>query len=365
MNDIKQIVAQFDTQGTISNIKPLGNGLINDTYLVETVEAHCPDYVLQRINHLVFQQVDVLQGNIEKVTAHIRRKLQAQGQTEIDRKVLTLVPTHQGQSYYYDGENYWRITVYIPHTQTIDVVNPATATATGEAFGQFQAMLADIPDQLGDTIPNFHNIEFRLQQLQDVIHDDKAGRVTQPGIRETLIEPVLQASEQMCVGNQWLREGKIGKRICHCDPKVNNILFDEASGQLLCVIDLDTVMPSFIYSDFGDFLRTAANFTTEDDPDLSKVGFNFEIFKAFTNGYLHEAQSFLTQFEVSTLHYGALLFPYMQCVRFLADYLNGDTYYKIKHPEHNLVRAKNQLKLFSSVQAHTQDMITYIKQLTS
>ena len=364
MKEIKSIVEQFDTRGTIATIKPLGNGLINDTFLVKTEEAKCPDYVLQRINHMVFQNVEVLQANIEKVTAHIRHKLESQGETDIDRKVLTLVPTHDGQSYYHDGENYWRITVYIPRTQTIEVVNPSTATATGEAFGQFQAMLADIPEQLGDTIPDFHNIEFRLQQLRDAISNDKASRVNEPGMQEILIEPVLQVADQMCEGNQWLREGKIVKRICHCDPKVNNILFDE-NGQLLCVIDLDTVMPSFIYSDFGDFLRTAANFTSEDDADLSKVGFNMDIFKAFSEGYLREAKSFLTDFEIATLPYGAALFPYMQCVRFLADYLNGDTYYKIKYPEHNLVRAKNQLQLFHCVQAHTKEMTDYIKQLSS
>ena len=163
----------------------------------------------------------------------------------------------------------------------------------------------------------------------------------------------------MSAATEWLCSGFLPTRICHCDPKVNNILFSE-QGEVLCVIDLDTVMPSHIYSDYGDFLRTAANFTTEDDPDLEKVGFNMEIFKAFTNGYLKEARTFLTDNEIKNMPYGAALFPYMQCVRFLADYLNGDTYYKIAYPEHNLVRAKNQLKLYKDVKAHYDEMHKYI-----
>ena len=165
-----------------------------------------------------------------------------------------------------------------------------------------------------------------------------------------------------CKAERLYREGKLPKRICHCDTKVNNMMFDK-EGNVLCVIDLDTVMPSFVFSDYGDFLRTGANFVAEDDPDIEKVGFNEEIFESFTKGYLESAKSFLLPIEIENLPFAVALFPYMQCVRFLTDYINGDTYYKIKYPEHNLVRTKNQLQLYRSVRQHDQMMKDYIKSL--
>ena len=155
------------------------------------------------------------------------------------------------------------------------------------------------------------------------------------------------------------REGKLPKRVCHCDTKVNNMMFDE-EGRVLCVIDLDTVMPSFVFSDYGDFLRTGANFVAEDDPEIGKVGFREDIFESFTKGYLESAKSFLTPVETENLPYAVALFPYMQCVRFLTDYINGDTYYKIKYPEHNLVRTRNQLALFRCVYAKQEEMARFI-----
>ena len=174
------------------------------------------------------------------------------------------------------------------------------------------------------------------------------------------INEIEKRTDEMCKAERFYREGKLPKRVCHCDTKVNNMMFDE-DGKVLCVIDLDTVMPSFIFSDYGDFLRTAANTGNEDDKDLDKVNFNMDIFKAFTKGYLESAKSFLTQIEIENLPYAAMLFPYMQCVRFLTDYLNGDTYYKIEYPEHNLVRTKAQFKLLQSVEAHVTEMEEYIK----
>ena len=175
------------------------------------------------------------------------------------------------------------------------------------------------------------------------------------------LDEIEKRADEMCKAERLYREGKLPKRVCHCDTKVNNMMFDE-DGKVLCVIDLDTVMPSFIFSDYGDFLRTGANTGDEDDKDLERVNFNMEIFKAFTKGYLKGAKSFLTQIEIENLPYAAALFPYMQCVRFLADYINGDTYYKIKYPEHNLVRTKAQFKLLQSVEANTPEMIAFINE---
>lgn len=343
-----EIVGHFQIEGTVVKVEPLGNGLINDTYKVTTAEADKPDYVLQRINHSIFQDVDLLQHNIEVVTTHIRQKLEESGTTDIDRKVLRFIPTASGKTYYFDGTSYWRVMVFIPRAQTFETVNAAYSYDAGKAFGHFQAMLADLPEQLGETIPNFHNMEFRLQQLHEAVEADAAGRVKE---MQPYLDEIERRAAYMCQAEQLYREGRLPKRICHCDTKVNNMMFDE-NGEVLCVIDLDTVMPSFIFSDYGDFLRTAANTAAEDEPDLSKIGFNTEIYEAFSSGYLESASTFLTPLEKDLLPYAVALFPYMQCVRFLADYLNGDTYYKIQYPEHNLVRTRAQFRLLQCVEAH-------------
>lgn len=356
MKDFASIVAHFNIAGTVGEIKPLGAGLINDTYKVMTTEVEAPDYVLQCINHAIFQNVEMLQANIEAVTTHIRQKLVEAGETDIDRKVLSFVASENGKTYWFDGESYWRMMVFIPKAKTYETVNPEYSYYAGVAFGNFQAMLADLPETLGETIPDFHNMEFRLQQLRDAVKANAAGRIEE--VRYYLDE-IEKRAKEMCKAEQLHREGQLPKRVCHCDTKVNNMMFDE-EGKVLCVIDLDTVMPSFIFSDYGDFLRTGANTGDEDDKDLNRVNFNMEIFKAFTKGYLESAQTFLTPLEIENLPYAAALFPYMQCVRFLADYINGDTYYKTKYPEHNLVRTKAQFKLLESVEAHSPEMVAFI-----
>ena len=356
MKDLLSIVSHFQLKGTTGTVNPLGSGLINDTYKVTTVEADAPDYVLQRVNHAIFRDVDMLQGNIEAVTRHIRKKLEQQGEADIERKVLHFLPTDTGRTYWHDGENYWRMMVFIPRAKTYETVNPEYSYYAGSAFGHFQAMLADIPDTLGETIPDFHNMEFRLKQLREAVAADAAGRVKEV---RPLLDELEKRADEMCKAERLHREGRLPKRVCHCDTKVNNMMFDE-DGTVLCVIDLDTVMPSFIFSDYGDFLRSAANTGLEDDPNLTNVNFNMDIFRAFTKGYLESARSFLLPIEIENLPYAAALFPYMQCVRFLADYINGDTYYKIRYPEHNLVRAKAQFKLLQSAEEHTPEMKSFI-----
>jgi Ser/Thr protein kinase RdoA (MazF antagonist) len=284
--------------------------------------------------------------------------LEKQGVDDIARKVLRFLPTvGDGKTYYFDGENYWRISVFIPDAVTYEEVTPQLSYEAGRAFGNFQSMLADIPDKLEESIPDFHNVEFRLQQLREAVEADAAGRV---GVVKEELDEIFAHADEMCLAEQLHRQGLLPKRICHCDTKVNNMMFDK-SGNVLCVIDLDTVMPSYIFSDYGDFLRTAANIGKEDDPCLDNVNFNLDIFKAFTTGYLESARSFLLPIEVDNLPYGVLLFPYMQAVRFLADYLNGDTYYKIQYPEHNLVRTRAQLKLYRSALVAVPEMKAFIK----
>ena len=358
MDRLNDIVKHFAIEGEIAEIKPLGSGLINDTYKVTTKGTDTPDYVLQRINHHIFTDVDALQSNITAVTRHLRRKLEAEGAADIDRRVLHFLPTAEDASktYFFDGENYWRVMTFIPDALTFDIVNPEYSRHAGRAFGKFQADLVDIPETLVETIPDFHNMEFRLQQLREAIADDKAGRLAD--VRD-IADKLLAHADEMCLAEQLHREGRLPKRICHCDTKVNNMLFDR-DGKVLCVIDLDTVMPSYVFSDFGDFMRTAANTGAEDDPDLDRVNFNMDIFRAFTEGYLESAGVFLTREEIENLPYAAALFPYMQAVRFFADYLNGDTYYKTAYADHNLVRTRAQIKLFESVLENTPAMKAFI-----
>ncbi|MGN1353613.1 MAG: phosphotransferase enzyme family protein [Alloprevotella sp.] len=353
--DLKHIVAQFDITGNVVEVKPLGNGLINTTYKVCT-EGDAPDYVLQHINNAIFPDVEMLMNNIVAVTAHIRAKLEASGTDDIDRKVLSFVPAKDGKYFYLHEGKYWRIMVFIPDTVSQSGVTPESSYIVGETFGNFQAMLADIPVSLGETIKDFHNMEFRLRQLREAVAENKAGRLAEV---QWLVDELEKRADEMCKGERLHREGKLAKRICHCDTKVDNILFDKA-GNVLCVIDLDTVMPNFIFSDFGDFLRSAANTGAEDDKNLDNVNFNMSIFKAFTEGYLKSARCFLTPVEIENLPYAACLFPYMQTVRFLADYINGDTYYKTQYPEHNLVRSKAQFKLLQSAEAAMPEMKAFI-----
>ena len=222
-------------------------------------------------------------------------------------------------------------------------------------------MLADIPVELGETIKDFHNMEFRLQQMREAVAEDKAGRMQDAEVKE-LVSELEKRADEMCKAERLHREGKLPKRVCHCDTKVDNMMFDK-DGNVLCVIDLDTVMPNYVFSDFGDFLRSAANTGAEDEKDLEQGKFNMDIFKAFSRGYVESAGVFLTPIEVENLPYAAKLFPYMQAVRFLTDYINGDTYYKIAYPEHNLVRTRAQFKLLQSAEAHEQEMQDYIASL--
>ena len=362
MNELQSIVSQFAITGTVLEIKPLGEGLINDTYRVITAEEDAPNYVLQRVNNNVFPDVDMVMRNIQAVTTHIRQKLETQNEPDIDRKVLTFIPLKEdaGKLYALVDGKYWRVMVFIPNAITKQAVNPESSRAAGKAFGNFQAMLSDIPVSLGETIKDFHNMEFRLEQLHQALKENRAGRADEPQV-QAMVAEIEARAEEMCKAERMGREGTLPKRVCHCDTKVNNMMFDDQDN-VLCVIDLDTVMPNFIFSDYGDFLRTGANFVAEDHDDMSAVGFNMDIFKAFTEGFLSSASSFLLPVEVENLPYAAALFPYMQCVRFLWDYLNGDQYWKVKDPTHNFTRANNQLHLLLSIESHYPEMKEFIAQ---
>ncbi len=356
--ELVQILSQFILEDNVVSAEPFGNGHINDTLKVMTDKGEAK-YILQRINHHIFTNVDMLQRNIHIVTSHIRQKLEERDGTDIDRKVLTFLPTKDGKTYYFDGDSYWRVCLFIPRSKGYEEVTPELSYEAGRAFGDFQSMLSDIPEgTLGETIPNFHNMEFRLQQFHDAVKANAAGRLDQV---EDLVEAIEQRATAMCIQEELYRQGKLQKRVNHCDTKVNNILFDE-TGKVLCVIDLDTVMPGFVLSDIGDFIRTGANTGAEDDENLDNVEVNMPIFEAYTRGYMETAKAFLTPLEISMLPYGGRLLTYMQTVRFLTDYINGDTYYKIHYPQHNLVRTRAQFKLLQSLEAHATIMENFMKQ---
>lgn len=350
-NHLREIVGNFINQQTELEIKPLGKGHINDSY---RVKAGDDEYVLQRINHDIFKNVAELQNNIMRVTMHIRQKLSDAGVLDIDRKVLTLVPTKEGKLFYQDeDDNYWRMMDFIKDSKSFEEINPELARRAGLAFGDFQKMLADLPNgPLFETIPNFHNIESRLDTFRQSVRANRVGRVLEVN---DLINEIEDRADDMCKAERMHREGKLVKRTNHCDTKVNNILFDN-DGNVLCVVDLDTVMPGYVLSDFGDFIRTGANKGAEDDKDLNNVELDLDIFEAYTKGYLENAASFLTDVEIENLAFGAKLLTYMQTVRFLTDYIDGDTYYKIAYGNHNLIRSKAQFKFLQSLEDNFDKM---------
>jgi len=358
---MKEILSHFAIPNEIAEPQPLRIGFINDSFVVPAKRVGETSYCLQRINHRVFTNVEGLMNNIRLVTDHIREKLEAAGETDIERKVLRLIPTTDGKLFYRSPAGYyWRLYVLVEPATSQEKVTPASAELTGQAFGRFQCQLADLPfDALCESIPNFHNMEFRLQQLDEALSADIAGR---KAACKDIIAAIDKRREMMCMAERLFREGKLQKHINHCDTKVNNVLFDE-KGRPICIVDLDTVMPGFVFSDFGDFMRTAANTGLEDDPNLDNIHVDLEIFEAYTRGYLKEA-TFLTPLEKEMLPYGCRLLSYMQTVRFFTDWLNGDTYYKIQYPEHNLVRTRAQLRLVEEQEKSREAMEAIIKKLS-
>lgn len=348
---IKGLSDRFSIRGNAREAVPFGNGLINDTFLVTTDSGE--RYVLQRINTAVFRDPGAVQRNLQKISGHISQCLAAQKVEDADRRVLKPVLARDGSLSVTDGDgSVWRMTCYIPGSHSCESVTPRMAELTGRAFAQFHRYFA-LPGapQLEETIPDFHNISFRLKQFREAIAADNAGR---SGDVAELTDRLLSRAGEMLEAERSYAAGTLPRRVAHCDTKVNNVLFDD-DDNVLCVIDLDTTMPGFVLSDFGDFIRTAANTGAEDDKDLSRVGVDMEIFSSFARGYLAEAD-FLTEEEKRLLPFGAKLLSYMQTIRFLTDYLNGDTYYKVAYPEHNLVRTRAQMRLLESIDARYDEM---------
>lgn len=355
MNNLQPITKHFVTEGTILSVLPYGSGHINDTYRIETAESTGPNYILQRINHKIFKNVPGLMDNIDRVTRHIRMKLENTPGANPDRQGLTLIPTYDQKSFYQDPDgNFWRMYIFIEDNRSYDIVDtPEKAFEGGRMFGKFQSMIADLPGgPLHETIPNFHNIEMRLETLRKTIEADPAGRAS---LVTAEAQFVLERAEEMGTILRLGQQGLIPQRITHNDTKFNNVLLDK-NDQGLCVIDLDTVMPGYVHYDFGDSIRTSTNTGAEDDPDLSKVEMDIRLFEAYTKGFLQETRSTLTATEIENLALAGKLFPYIIGVRFLTDYVDGDNYFKIKHEHHNLQRARAQFKLLRSMEGQFDEM---------
>lgn len=342
---------KFKIEGNIVSSVPFGSGHINDTFKIVTDSDKKEQYLLQRINHHVFRNVDGLMDNIERVCLHLKQKLAHLGQEEVAKRTMTLIPTWDGQHYYKDEQgDYWRVFILIPDTRSYDILETTDqAFSGGMAFGQFQKQLSDLdPTSIVEVLPNFHNIEFRMNNLREAIANDRVNRVAEV---QDLLDYIFEREDKMRTILELGRANKLPLRITHNDTKFNNVLLD-SNDQVQCVIDLDTVMPGYVAYDFGDAIRTIINSAAEDEADLSKIVLNVPLFEAFTAGYLSEAKEFLNETEVESLIHGVHLLPYMQAVRFLTDYIDGDTYYKIAYPEHNLVRTKAQLKLVQELEAN-------------
>lgn len=360
--ELKDIFSLFRADGTFLEGGPFGSGHIHDTYRIVTAEPDKDDYILQKLNNKVFRNIPQLQSNIERVTGHLQNKLREIKGSDLKRETLTLIPSKDGKSWITgDDGSFWRMYIFINGHRSYNIVdNPSKAFEGGKAIGRFQAMLADLKGEpLFDTIPYFHDIEKRLETFERTLLSDPVRRA-EKALEETGF--VLKRAEEMKIILRLGREGKIPVRITHNDTKFNNILLDR-NDKALCVIDLDTVMPGYVHYDFGDAIRTAANIAAEDEEELSKVKMDIGLFEAYANGYLSETRETLNDVEKEYLPFAPRLITYTIALRFLTDFIDGDHYFKINHENHNLQRARAQLRLVESMESQYGEMKRIISRL--
>lgn len=354
----REAAAAYPFGGKIAEIAPYGGGHINDTFLVTCTDGE--EYVLQHINSYVFKHPDEIMENIMGVTKFIAEKLTAEGR-DATRGTLTICETTDGKDFYVDSDGeFWRVALNIMNTTAFDYAESAEMFKTsGAAFGEFQSMLADYPaDTLHETIPHFHDTPDRFRQLEDAIRDNKSGRLENVAAE---IEFARARRADCAILMDLLNEGKLPLKVTHNDTKMSNVLIDNNTGDAVCVIDLDTVMPGLTAFDYGDSIRAGATTAAEDEVDLSKVHFDLDLYKAYTEGFLGAAGKALTETEIRTLPVGAKLMTLEVGMRFLADYLNGDVYFKTKYPQHNLDRARNQFHLVKEMEEKWDDMMAVVE----
>lgn len=338
------------------NISPYGDGHINDTYVADST----PRYILQRINTSVFKNPDELMENIVSVTEHLRKKIIAAG-GNADRETLTVIRTKDNKPYFAsENGSCYRVYKFITDTVSLNLPeNPEQFENSAKAFGKFQNMLDDFDaSKLHETIPNFHHTPKRIEALKTALANDAAGRKAEV---QEIYDEYMKFEEICCTIQNGLDSGDIPLRVTHNDTKLNNVLFDKDSGEGICVIDLDTVMPGSLLFDYGDSLRFGASTAVEDEADLDKVNFDLEYFESYTKGFLSELGSKITKSEIELLPLSALILTFECGIRFLTDYLDGDTYFKIHYDNQNFVRAKNQLKLCQDIFSKLDKMTDIVK----
>ena len=347
---MNEVIDAYALEGTLTHQNPHGNGHINDTFLL-TYDT--PDgvrkYILQRMNHTIFKNPQALMENISRVTDYLRQGIIRRG-GDSERETLNVIRTAGGDSYYQDSAgNYWRMFLFTEDTICLDQVeNPEEFYDSAVAFGSFQRMLADYPAHtLHETIPNFHNTPSRFQDFCKAVKRNASGRAH---LVQQEIDFALSKESDTHVLTDLLARGELPLRVTHNDTKLNNILFDRSTRKALCIIDLDTVMPGLSLYDFGDSIRTGASTGAEDEQDLSKIELDLNLYETFTKGFLAGCQGSLTNREIELLPMGAKLMTYECGIRFLADYLDGDVYYKIHREGHNLDRARTQFKLVADME---------------
>jgi len=360
--DVRSVIDAFTVPGDFVSAKPFGSGHINDTHVVTMQQARGPTrYLLQRINHHVFHDVPALMQNIARGCDHMRERLAAAGVSDPSRRTLTLVPTHAGPPYHRDPQgNHWRMFLFIENTRGFDVVeSPEQAFAAARAFGELQELLKDLPgERLHETIPHFHHTPRRRQALEHAIETDACNRAAQVQHEINWVRSQRDWAGSLIAMQE---QNLIPERITHNDTKLNNVLFDDTTGQAICVIDLDTLMPGLVAYDFGDLVRSSTTDTAEDEPDPTKVTMRLPYFDALARGFLEGTAGCLTPREIDSLPLGAMVITLTIGIRFLTDHLQGDVYYKTHRPHHNLTRARTQFALVDSMKRQQDAMHSSIQ----
>lgn len=358
LEQISNAINNFKLCGKVRGAIPYGNGHINDTFKIICVKEDGSEhkYILQSVNNNVFKKPEQVLENIEKVTEYLR------GIVENPREVLVLARTHSGATYYKDKDGFcWRIYDFVTDSICLDrVENTEDFYQCALAFGKFQRYLNDFPaDSLYETIPDFHNTPKRYENFLKAVEEDKCGRAA--SVKEE-IEFVKARKEFYSVLLDSHKQGKLPLRVSHNDTKSNNVMLDASTRKALCVIDLDTIMPGFSVTDFGDAIRFGASTAEEDEKDLSKVSMDIKMFEIYTQGFLDGCGGQLPDSEIMLLPEGAKMMTVECGMRFLTDYLEGDTYFKTNYPEHNLDRCRTQFKLVADMESKWDDMKNIVKQ---
>ena len=342
--DFQGIYEHFSINGDFVECVRYGEGHINDTFKLTVNDAGKEvRYILQRINNRLFTEVDKLMRNIELVTSFCRKSVEKRGGDPM-RECLNVVPTKDGKSYYFDGVNYFRVYVFIENATTYQIVRDSRDFyESAVAFGNFANLLAEFDaSQLYEVLPNFHNTKVRFDNFMKAVEADAFGRKAEV---EKEIGWVLDHKYLCGEIVDRIESGEIPLRVTHNDTKLNNVMLDDATGKGLAVIDLDTVMPGSLCYDFGDSIRFGCNPAAEDEPDITKVNFRFDLYESYLKGYLSAVRESITEEERKMLPVGAVLMTYECGMRFLTDYLEGDVYFRTHRPKQNLDRAHTQFKL--------------------